>query len=81
MDERNVQTPDEVDGVWDARTDGERAEHDGENYLVSVSLNVSAASPREAAQEFLEWFATTKHPTVTVNPIPFPAGGVVEVTL
>ena len=67
--------------VWDERSDAERAAHDGKHYLCSISFNCTAESPEAAAEEFRTWLLSTKHPTVTVNPIPFPAGGVVEVEL
>jgi hypothetical protein len=67
--------------VWDERTNKERAAHDGKHYLCSIPYNCTADSAEDAAQQYREYLATVGHLTVTVNPLPFPAGGVVEVTL
>jgi hypothetical protein len=80
-DDRTVQRVGEQDGVWDERTNKERAAHDGKHYLVTLQYNCSGESPRDAAEQFREYLATTKHPTVTVHPLPYPVGGFVEVEL
>lgn len=69
--------------ILDERSDAEKAAHDGKNYLVTLSYNCEADSPAHAAELFSQWLdeSGTYPVHVTVNPLPFPDGGWVEVPL